>query len=82
MNRRNFISGLGKFSLVTATVGVAVSASAKGRDLVNQSSDEVSSRIEALKKRIDNLEDTQKNFIKALCVVTALSTGIDLSMII
>jgi hypothetical protein len=82
MNRRNFISHFGKFSLATATAGVAVSAAAQGKDLVKQSSDQFSCRIDALKTRIDKLEDNQKNFLKVFFVVTALSTGIDLSIII
>ena len=82
MNRRGFMSGFSKFTLATATVGIAVSAAAKGKDLINQSNDEVSSRINALKKRIDKLEDNQRGFLKALCLVTALSMGVDLSILI
>jgi hypothetical protein len=68
--------------MVTATAGIAAASVARGKTLVNRSGDELAGRIDELKKRIDSLEENQKNFIRTLCVVTALSTGIDLSMFI
>ncbi len=82
MNRRKFIAGLSKFTLVgaatTATTAIAVHDKAQTEEPVQG----LSSKLADLRKRVDELEDDQKFFLKTLCVVTALSTGIDLSVVL
>jgi hypothetical protein len=82
MNRRRFVAGLGGSGLAMAAVSAAASTAAKGREIIDQSAAGVNKRVEALKIRMDVLEAGQKKYLKALCVITAVSTGIDLSILI
>ena len=82
MNRRFFIAKMGKLGLTATTIGMTASVVEKGKNLMSHSGDEISSQLSALKKQLIRLEKEQKNYIKALCVVTALSTGIDLSILL
>jgi len=82
MNRRKFVSALGRSGLAVAAVSVAAATVSKGRDIIGQSADGISGSMDALKKRVDALEEDQKNYLRALCVITAISTGIDLSILI
>lgn len=81
MNRRRFIAGLSKGGLAVAAVSGTAAAAVKGKEMLDKPADAVSGRLEALKKRVDSLEDKQKNYLRALCVITAVSTGIDLSVL-
>jgi hypothetical protein len=82
MNRRKFIAGLSKFTLLgaatTATTAVAVRENAQ----TEEPTQGFSRKLADLRKRVDELEEDQKFFLKTLCVVTALSTGIDLSVLL
>ena len=82
MNRRHFISGLGKFGLTAGAAAAVTSTVVKGRDLAEQSVDGLSDRIDTLKKRLDSLEGKQKKMFKLLIIVTAISAGIDISLLI
>ena len=81
MNRRRFISGLSKGGLAVAAVSGTAAAAVKGREMLEKPADAVSGRLDALKKRVDALEDNQKKYLKALCFITAVSTGVDLSVL-
>jgi hypothetical protein len=82
MNRRYFISHFGKLSLTTAAAGIAASAASEGKKIIAKTGEDVNSRIDFLRKRVDDLENSQKKILKAMIVVTAFSTGIDLSILI
>jgi hypothetical protein len=80
MNRRKFISGLGKYGLTAGTAAVITSTVTRGRDLAGQSVEGMSSQIGILKKRLDSLEGNQKKMLRFLCIFTALSVGVDISL--
>ncbi len=82
MDRRKFISGLGKFGLIAGTTAVITSTVTKGRDLAEQSADGMASQIKSLRKRVDSLEGNQKKILRFLCIVTAVSVGVDISLLI
>jgi hypothetical protein len=82
MNRRNFVAGITRSGLALAAVSAASATAARGREFVDRSADEVGAGVEALRKRMDALEDHQKNYLRALCVITAVSTGVDLSILL
>ena len=82
MNRRNFIKDFGRFSLATVATGITVSAAAKIRSSTDSAGDSLSKQVDLLKDKIESLESSQKNLMKAVCVVTAVSTGIDLSLLV
>ena len=81
MNRRRFIAGMSKGGLAVAAVSATTAAAVKGKEMLDKPADAVSGRLEALKKRVDALEDGQKKYLRALVVITAVSTGIDLSVL-
>ena len=82
MRRRDFISGFSKYSLVAATASIAISAVTKSRQIAGNSIDNVGKQIKSLKNRVDNLESNQKKMTKALLLLAAVSTGVDLSLIL
>ncbi len=82
MRRRDFISGFSKYSLVAATASIATSAVTKSREIAENSIDNVGKQIKSLKNRVDNLESNQKKMTKALLLLAAVSTGVDLSLIL
>jgi len=82
MNRRYFISALGQYSAVAAAASVATSMASKGRSAAENSVDVLNRYFRSLQKRMENLEDSQRKMTKALVVVTAVSTGIDLTLIL
>lgn len=82
MRRRDFISGFSKYSLVAATASIATSAVTKSREFAENSIDNVGKQIKSLKNRVDNLESNQKKMTKALLLLAAVSTGVDLSLIL
>ena len=82
MHRRDFISGFSKYSLVAATASIVTSAVTKSRKIAENSIDNVGKQIKSLKNRVDNLESNQKKMTKALLLLAAVSTGVDLSLIL
>lgn len=68
MNRRKFLSDVGKATTAAVAAGVGTVAVAR---------DAVSDRYEDLKKRLDELEGSQKRALRALLVLTSVSTGLD-----
>ena len=82
MQRRRFLAGLAAHSAVATTVAVASGAAHKSRDLAQTSLERMGHKIETLGKRVDSLEGRQKQLTRTLIVVTAISTGIDLSLIV
>ena len=82
MRRRDFISGFSKYSLVAATASIATSAVTKSREIAKNSIDNVAKQIKSLKNRVDKLESNQKKMTKALLLLAAVSTGVDLSLIL
>jgi len=82
MRRRDFISGFSKYSLVAATASIATNAVTKSRQIAGNSIDKVGKQIKSLKNRVDNLESNQKKMTKALLLLAAVSTGVDLSLIL
>lgn len=82
MNRRKFIAAFSKVSLVTAAASATTVAASRGREKAEVVGEGLSQRMEELKKRVDALEEDQKDYLRALCLVTAVSTGLDLSFLI
>ena len=82
MNRRDFISSLGKYSVVAGAGAVASQAIGKSRELGDQTLQKANQKITALSKRLDSIEDKQDKMMKALIITTAVSTGIDLTLIL
>ena len=82
MRRRDFLSSFSKYSVVAATSAAATAAVSKSRDMAESSMDHFGKRIDVLKNRVENLEDNQKKMTKALVLVTAVSTGVDMTLIL
>ncbi len=70
MNRRKFLSNLGKSTTAAVAAGVGTVAVA---------TDAVSDQYEALKKRVDDLDASYKKVARALLIVTSVSTGVDVA---
>ena len=82
MNRRKFIAGFSKISLIGAAATATTAAVISEKSKPDEPAQGLNRKIAELKKRVDTLEDDQKFFLKTLCLVTAVSTGIDLSVLI
>jgi len=88
INRRIFL----RQSLATAVAGttvIAATAAAKGQQLTQQARDigddaknALSDRLDKLEDRIDNMEHHHRNLLKAGVFFMAVSTGVDLSLIL
>ena len=82
MNRREFISRFSKYSLVAGTGAAANQVLGKSREISDQALLAANEKISAMSQRLDSIEDKQDKMMKALILTTALSTGIDLSLIL
>jgi hypothetical protein len=82
MNRRDFLSGFSKLSLVPMTASIATAASIKSRNIAENSMENIEKQFKSLKNQYENLENNQKKMAKALVLLTAVSTGVDLSLIL
>ena len=82
MNRRRFIAGLSKLSLAGTAAAATTAVALHEKPKPEEPEKGLSRKLAELKKRVDALEDDQKFFLKTLCVVTAISTGIDLSVLL
>lgn len=82
MRRRDFISGFARASLMTSTAAVITAATVKGKQAAEKSIDTVSDQYRHLSSRIDKLEKSQKKVMKGMLFVMAVSTGIDLTLIV
>ena len=82
MHRRRFLAELASHSVLAGTVAIAGGAAARTRDIAQTSLERMGHKIETLGKRVDSLEGRQKQLTRALIVVTAVSTGIDLSLLV
>jgi hypothetical protein len=82
MNRRNFLSGFSKLSLVPVTASIVTAVSMKNRNVLESSAKNLEKQIKSLKNQFDKLEDNQKKMLKTLVLITAVSTGFDLSLML
>ena len=82
MKRRNFLKQFGKASVIATAGGLTVSAAESIRSKADETSQDLAQQFAMLKKKVDAMESGQKNLIKALCIITAYSTGIDLTLLI
>ena len=84
MQRRALLKGLMVGIPVTAAAvaGAAVKSGAYVRESSEQSIDSVRTQLDALRKRIDESDASTKKMLKTLCVLTALSLGIDVSLLL
>ena len=82
MKRREFLSSFSKYSVVAGAGAVASQAIGKSRELGDMTLQHANEKFSAISKRLDNIEDKQDKLMKALIVTTAVSTGIDLSLIL
>ncbi|MFT7459773.1 MAG: phage regulator Rha-like protein [Planctomycetota bacterium] len=82
MHRRDFISAFSKLSLVTATTSIATAAASRSVEIAEKSIDNVGKQFKSMKTRMDKLENNQKTMARALILVTAVSTGFDLTFIL
>jgi len=84
MHRRALLKGLmiGIPATAAAVAGAAVKSGAYVRDTSEQSMESVKTQLDALRKRIDESDASTKKMLKTLCVLTALSLGIDVSLLL
>ena len=82
MHRRNFIAALGGTSIVGAGAAVARATMAKSRDLAEHSLDTMGRQVQALKKRLDNLEARDRKMTRMVLLLAAVSTGVDVSLLL
>jgi hypothetical protein len=82
MRRRDFLTAFSKASLVTATVTMATTTVAKSKDIADSSIDNLANHFKTVKHKMDKLESNQNKMLKALVLVTAVSTGVDISLIL
>jgi hypothetical protein len=83
MNRREFLNTLKKPALALAAVpAIAVAAADRGRQAIDPHLQALKSKYENLSDRMDNMERSQKRMMKAMIVVTGVTLGIDISLLI
>lgn len=82
MRRRKFIADFTKFSVVTAVTGAAATTAVNLRSVADDTRHGLTGQVDKLKQRMDSLESGQKNLVRAFCLVTALSTGLDLTLLV
>ena len=82
MHRRNFIAALGGTSIVGVGAAVARATMAKSRDLAEHSLDTMGRQVHALKKRLDNLEARDRKMTRMVLLLAAVSTGVDVSLLL
>lgn len=82
MNRRKFIAALSKVSVIGAATTATTAVALSEKSQADEPAQGLNKKLAELKKRIDTLEDDQKFFLKTLCLVTAVSTGVDLSVLL
>lgn len=75
------MKGFGKISLLTAATGLTIGAAENIRTKTDKTSQDINRQVAILKKKINSMESNQKNLVKALCVITAFSTGVDLTLL-
>ena len=84
MQRRALLKGLmvGIPATAAAVAGVAVKSGAYVRETSEQSIESLKSQVDSLRKRVDESDTSTKKMLKTLCVLTALSLGIDVSLLL
>ena len=80
MDRRHFLAQAGKKGSVAVAAAVTGGAVMTGgvREKARDSLADLSEEIRSLRKRIDQLDSSYKKSIRALLIVTSITTGIDL----
>jgi len=89
MDRRSFLRGLGKPALALAAVPVVVTAADKARDagaaalqaLKNQFTG-VKEQCASLKDRMEKLEANQKRTMRIVLAISAITLGVDASLLL
>jgi len=61
---------------------MATTAVTKSKNIAEFSINNIEKNFKSLKHRMDNLESNQKKLAKALILVTVVSTGFDISLIL
>lgn len=82
MKRRDFLR---KTSIGAGLVAVPATAAASVAHLKNAAEpvrDDLKQRVESLESRFDGLSRSQKKMMRALIVVSGISVGLDLSLLI
>ena len=84
MQRRALLKGLmiGIPATAAAVAGAAVKSGAYVRETSEQSIESLKTQLDALRKRVDESDASTKKMLKALCALTALSLGIDVSLLL
>ena len=84
MQRRALLKGLmvGIPATAAAVAGAAVKSGTYVRETSEQSMESVKTQLDGLRKRIDESDASTKKMLKTLCVLTALSLGIDVSLLL
>ncbi len=84
MERRALLRGL--MIAVPAAAAIGVGAAARSTHYVKETSElslaALKKRVDELAKRMDRSEATNKKILKALLALTALSLGIDASLLL
>lgn len=84
MNRRDFLAKFSKTAAVAgaSTTAVVVGARAKSRIGAADVTDRIRGRVRALEKRIDQMDASQRRFIRILAIAITVSTGVDVATLL
>lgn len=81
MDRRKFVKNLG-VGIGVASASTITVANIKSKELVNRTRDRLGKQLDSLRSRIDKVENSNRKLAKALVVVAAVSTGIDVTLLL
>jgi len=81
MNRRDFVRNVVGNGL-KATALVAASAAGQVRESAQPGLEKLNARFQGVTKRLDKLEKRHNRLLKACLVMAAISTGLDISLLL
>jgi len=89
MDRRSFLRGISKPALALAAVPVVVTAADKARDAgaaalqaLKHQCARMQDQCASLKDRMDEMEASQKRTLRIVLAISAITLGVDVSMLI
>jgi hypothetical protein len=89
MDRRSFLRGISKPALALAAVPVVATAADKARDAavaalqaLNNQFAGMEDQCASLRKRMDKMEVSQKQTLRIVLAISAITLGVDVSLLI